>query len=154
MKLNHEFIGTFNTAHQMHVGRSYQRHTVLNAKPEKTAAELKELQELTTLLLPYSDTPPEAAPTAPSIREQRAAQAESQKGVVLNRQKLADASLSGFQELQVHRQSIALGKLLLVPFSFLSAQQKSELSKLKAALIRYVGLAGEAGKDSDFRVAR
>lgn len=154
MKLNLEFLGTFNTTHRMHVGRSYERHVELNTKPVKSPAELDEFQKLTSFLLPYSTTPPEPEPRESSIRQQRAAHAADATGVILNQQKLAEANLSGSQGLQVHRQSLALAKLMSLPLSVLSAQQKSELVKLKNALVGYVGLTGEAGKESDFRVAR
>lgn len=154
LNLDLQKLNGFNSTTQLNVGRALERYRTINAKPNKTAAELAELERHMKTLAPFRLDIDHPATSVDARREQKATQvADLNRGVVINAQKVEAANLSGAQRLTLHRQSAALAKLIVRDPATLSAQDKSQLDKLKESVRPFVGFSDRPGTDNDFKVA-
>jgi hypothetical protein len=150
MKMNYEFLNTFGLSQQMTIGKMYDHYVLLTSKHDKNQKDLDEINRLVSELRPYTDNP--VAP-APIENRHPAKTQQDNRGIVLNVQKVAAARLSGARELALHRDSVALGRLLIKPTEFLSAGEKAQREQLSNRLLGFVGPLDRAGREADLKVA-
>ena len=154
MQLDLNKLSQFNSNTQVTIARAFERFNVLTAKANRTSTDVAELERLRTTLTPFDLDAVPATKAQPSRQQQKAADAGTvNNGVVLNIKKIEAAKLPAARRLTLHRQSVALARLLERDPASLSVQDRSELAKLKDIIRPFVGLVGSEGKDSDFKTA-
>jgi hypothetical protein len=150
MKLDTEKLYRFNSTMQLSIARAHDRFQAINAKPIKTAAELKELDNLRNQLAPFDlNRVPTSTPIT-AVRDRKdAAAAQRAVGIILNEQKVEAARLRGSDRLALHRDSTALAELMRKDPSYLSAGEQERMCKLKSRVMPFTGPTDREGRESD-----